>query len=865
MYTGYQVMNNAEHLATSEEQLSRQANRDTKQALQHAIASADFYMKAYAEATNATDRLRLRRKCREMITWAEQLKSKEPGGISSPPTYRKITGEEEAILRKSSYLHACFFPPWQSDPSDDVFELPAGYPPYTDHTEYAMSHQQNDILGGWERPDTLVGSLLHTDEPFNGTTALMAASGDSDLVQDITTDCSVVASLCAAMDVLVTKSRGKPLLSRLMFPYDHTNDCPKLSQSGKYIFRMHFNGCFREVVIDDRLPVSRAGIDRNLFVVDRRNPDLLWPALMEKAYLKVRGGYDFPGSNSGTDLWVLTGWIPEQLFLQSEDVDLNQTWSRMLQCQQERDLIITLGTGRLTHTEEDALGLVGEHDYAVLRLEEVNGARRLLVKNPWCDGLVWKGAALKEHSRSTANPPSVGSAGGAHLEMTSTAPSRGTFWISLEEVAQNFESMYLNWNPSCFGRRQDHHFTWHVPAMSWSGTFAHNPQYSICSSTGDTVWILLSRHFADAELSIARNQRSGSLASVARRLGYTSISIFDNGGKRVQEIGGALYRGPFVDSPQTLAKFALDAGKTYTVVMAHEELPLNEYSCTFSFFSATNLKIGPAEEVMRHYRELSSSWTRRSAGGNASSPTYSANPQFSITVSRSTPLSILLTTGSRDIAVHTDLVWSSGKRVSSIGRKDVVASSGDYRCGSAHSHVANLEAGTYVIVCSTFEPGQLSDFAIRIGTMIECAVRPVPGDGAGLLCTRLPTLEFAAGEERKRASITAPRLTRAYASARCPVLSDENGQHISHAAIRIVVMYGRGPNASIHAISCEGEFRDPTTAVRTPEFDVEPDRVRHEGLWIVIEQLGSHRAWSGIEVEILGDNLIRSRPWEDLD
>ncbi|KAG7102670.1 Calpain-like protease palB/cpr-8 [Verticillium longisporum] len=127
----YQVMNNAEHLATSEEQLSRQANRDSKQALQHAIAAADFYMKVYAEATNATDRLRLRRKCREMITWAEQLKSKESGGTSSPPTYRKITGEEETILRKSSYLHACFFPPWQSDPSDDVFELPAGYQPYT--------------------------------------------------------------------------------------------------------------------------------------------------------------------------------------------------------------------------------------------------------------------------------------------------------------------------------------------------------------------------------------------------------------------------------------------------------------------------------------------------------------------------------------------------------------------------------------------------------------------------------------------------------------------------------------------------------------------------------------------------------------
>lgn len=77
---------------------------------------------------------------------------------------------------------------------------------------------------------------------------------------------------------------------------------------------MHFNGCSRRVVIDDTLPTSQT--DRTLYVVDRRNPYLIWPALLEKAYLKVRGGYDFPGSNSGTDLWVLTGWIPEQLFLQ---------------------------------------------------------------------------------------------------------------------------------------------------------------------------------------------------------------------------------------------------------------------------------------------------------------------------------------------------------------------------------------------------------------------------------------------------------------------------------------------------------------------------------------------------------------------
>ncbi len=104
------------------------------------------------------------------------------------------------------------------------------------------------------------------------------------------------------------------MLNTVFYPYDRINFRPMVSKNGKYIFRLHFNGCFRRVVIDDRLPASTSS--RTLHVVDRQNPGLLWPALLEKAYLKVRGGYDFPGSNSGTDLWVLTGWLPEQIFLQ---------------------------------------------------------------------------------------------------------------------------------------------------------------------------------------------------------------------------------------------------------------------------------------------------------------------------------------------------------------------------------------------------------------------------------------------------------------------------------------------------------------------------------------------------------------------
>jgi calpain-7 len=98
-----------------------------------------------------------------------------------------------------------------------------------------------------------------------------------------------------------------------MYPFDNISARPKISKNGKYIIKLYFNGTFRQVVIDDRLPVSNSS--RKVFVVDRRNPLLLWPALLEKAVMKVFGGYDFPGSNSGSDLWMMTGWIPEQIFL----------------------------------------------------------------------------------------------------------------------------------------------------------------------------------------------------------------------------------------------------------------------------------------------------------------------------------------------------------------------------------------------------------------------------------------------------------------------------------------------------------------------------------------------------------------------
>lgn len=728
---------------------------------------------------------------------------------------------------------------------------------FRDEANFTLSPAQLDIFGGWKRPPELfqkqsitdTEGCVTSDADFD-TRFFTTPEGPCDLVQDVTTDCSVVAGLSAAINVLTGKHC---VLSSIFYPFHEGQRRPRYSSSGKYIMRLNFNGCFRKVVIDDTLPDSSN--ERTLFVIDRRNRQLMWPALLEKAYLKVRGGYDFPGSNSGTDLWIMTGWIPEQIFLQREDVDIREVWARFKAAYDADDVVITIGTGVISPEEEAATGLIGEHDYAVQGLCEESGMCWLLVKNPWCTGPIWQGGWQSPSSSSLARPSY--NAVGQPLEDDHL--NSGAIWVSLEDVAQHFESMYLNWNPDLFSNRTQRHFSWKIPSAHYASTLVNNCQFSLIVPNGGAVWVLISRHFQDAELALVKDSTNSgdTMADAARQLGFMSIKVFDSGGKRVQVSGGETYQGPYVDSPQTLARLDTTAGKAYTIVLDQYELPLKEYTFTLSTFSHAPVQIKNAADELLHTKKEVGVWKRQTAGGNAGCSTYFQNPQFRIEVPTSTPMTILLFTDKREVHIHVDLVWGHGKRATTVRNRDLVASSGEYSRGCALAKADHIDAGTYTLVCSTFEPGQQASFGLQITTNVDITLEKIPIDAAGRLRTPLQPFRLSDRVEGIRATISAEWLTRASASAKMKS-PGSNGAPL----LRILVMHGSGPNHVVIAESGDGEFQDPTVAIRTPEFDIEPDRVRMEGLWLVVEGMGLTSSGHAFESEIFSDNSIQTGAWE---
>ena len=290
--------------------------------------------------------------------------------------------EKEVLAFTSKINNKLYLPFFEGDLTEDFrtssrFVDPDGV--------LALSDKQRGVFAKWARPSDI------SQNP-----KMIVDITSKSIKQTVVPNCSFVSSLAISADF---EKRCANIPGSYSF---HLNDCsfkkkivtnciypqkggqPIINPHGKYMVKLFLNGVWRKVVIDDQLPLGRNG---DLISAHSINTDEMWVSLIEKAYLKVMGGYDFPGSNSGVDLHALSGWIPERMplkvHLQSFNIhssshtyarvqDITDAdWDRVWRALHAGDLLGTAATGQLSAVDGEKTGLVPTHAYALLDIRKV--------------------------------------------------------------------------------------------------------------------------------------------------------------------------------------------------------------------------------------------------------------------------------------------------------------------------------------------------------------------------------------------------------------------------------------------------------------------------------------------------------------
>ena len=502
-------------------------------------------------------------------------------------------------------------------------------------------------------------------------------------------------------------------------------------------------------------------------------------------------------------------------------------------------MIITLGTDRLSAQEEAVLGLAGGHAYAVIDLKEQEDRQLFLIKNPWTEGGTWNGYIDPSNPFVRSQPEQ------------SDDLSPGLFWMDLYNVIQYFHTIHLNWNPGLFRFRRDTHFIWDLTIGSSPGSLIRNPQYLMQSREGGTVFLVLTRHFQDYDSQV-QVQNGAETAS-----GYLSLSAFRIAGRLTMSRRPS-HRSNYLDAPNVLLRFELAPNEPYVIVVSEQELPKQPTSFTISAFSIHSLsKFCPAPEKFGHTITMNGTWTAETGRGNTSYQDYDCNPQFSLSLTETSDVAILIESEDVEFAVHVKLVWAGGKRIQMpLAAKDVYGDSGEYTRGCALAEILQVLPGTYTIVCSTFEAGQAGKFSLRISSMTSnMAVKSIPLHDAGMVTKQLPVAVFSKGIDRLLAPIEVTGNSRLRFKA-------ETISAIKSAVspLKVSIEFGQGPNK---ALLLTDDDKGSLGQVRTADLDISPRMTvkTGPGVWLVVKRVSAFHE-EEVRVSVLSDaHGVEVGPW----
>ncbi|KAJ1352108.1 hypothetical protein KIN20_008301 [Parelaphostrongylus tenuis] len=586
-----------------------------------------------------------------------------------------LTKDELVVLAITSNINGRKYVPFLSFDLKEKFNYSI---PFSDKDgKLVLTKKQKDRIKAWLRPHEIFDEPKLIDNIDSGT-----------IKQTVISDCSFVASLSVA--ARYERRFGKQIITSIIYPQNKAG-IPVYNPAGKYMVKFHINGVWRKVIIDDYLPT---GENCQLLCSYSQNKGELWVSLLEKAYLKVMGGYNFPGSNSNIDLHALTGWIPDRIAIKRDSLEFdgNQVFEKLL--------------------SRFHPGLVECHAYAVLDLRKIDGKRLLMVKNPWTH-LRWKGR-YSENDIVSWNP--------SLCERLDYNPSMakikddGVFWIDFESVCHFFDVFYVNWNPALFPFTYGLHAAWN----SCNGpvkdlySVADNPQYSleVFNKSTSAVWILLTRHITD-------------ISDFADNKEYITVMVYKSG-KKIYIPGDPkpISDGVRINSPHYLYQMVITEPGTqkYTLVVAQYE-KMHTIYYTLRVFSSCQFTLRPIKSHYSVKKTVTGEWKGRTAGGcgsGLSGESWKNNPLYQISLAESSDQNLVL------IDLKGPKEYSVGFEVRQkfiLGRNcvDLIY----FRRGYNVLDLEKVPAGVYTIRPMTFLAGQEGPFILKVESSCEFSIKKV--------------------------------------------------------------------------------------------------------------------------------------------
>lgn len=604
------------------------------------------------------------------------------------------TKDEIDVLRKTSGINGRQYVPFMSQDMKEKFAFPVAFS--DKDGKLALSPKQKERFARWVRP-----------EDFCDNPQMIYAISSFSIKQTVVSDCSFVASL--AISAQYERRFKQKLITSIIYPQNRHGE-PVYNPCGKYMVKLNINGVHRKVIIDDYLPMNQYG---ELLCSFSNNKNELWVSLMEKAYMKVMGGYDFPGSNSNIDLHALTGWIPERVSIgnkgDDERFDKEKEFKRILDRFHRGHCLVTIATGDIPEAEADRAGLVPTHAYAMLDIRDVKGKKLLMLKNPW-NHLRWKGR-FSENDAGSWTPDLQKELN--YDPKSAQTYDNGVFWIDYESLLHFYDVIYINWNPSLFTHTTCIHNSWLAKEGPRKDRYniSDNPQYRLelkCNQHA-AVWCLLTRHITDKD-DFADNRE------------FIALLVYDTGGKKVfYPYDPPPYKdGVRINSPHYLCKLVENKkNATYTLVISQYEKN-NSIHYTLRVYATCEFSLTKiADPYKKQYeKRITGQWKGPTAGGCGNYPeTHKNNPvyQFSLDNNSADNYILIELLGPKEYSVGIDVVAVSVNVPNAPGGFSK-KSSGDFRRGYSVLQLDKISGGVYNIMVCTFRPGEEGPFFLDISS-----------------------------------------------------------------------------------------------------------------------------------------------------